>query len=109
MRVLFVGGTGNISTAAMHLLAEHGVDLTVLNRGQSDVPLPDGVRRIRADIRDRASVADALRSEALDVVVDWIAFTPEHVETDIELFGGRISQYVFISSATVYKKPSPFF
>lgn len=109
MRVLFVGGTGNISTAATRLLAEREVDLTVLNRGQSDVLLPDGVQCIRADIRDSSSVANALRGEEFDVVVDWLAFTPQHVETDIELFGGRISQYVFISSATVYRKPSPCF
>ena len=109
MRVLFLGGTGNISIAATRLLAERGADLAVLNRGQSDVLLPDGVRRIRGDIRDRASVADALRGEEFDVVVDWVAFVPEHVELDIELFGGGISQYVFISSATVYRKPSPFF
>jgi len=109
MRVLFVGGTGNISTAATRLLAEQGVDLTVLNRGQSDVLLPDGVRRIRADIRDGSSVSDALRGEEFDVVVDWLAYVPQHVEADIELFSGRISQYVFISSATVYRKPSPFF
>ena len=109
MRVLFIGGTGNISIAATRLLAERGVDVTVLNRGQSDVPVPDGVRRIRADIRDRPSFTDAVRGEEFDVVVDWLAFVPEHVELDIELFGGRISQYVFISSATVYRKPSPFF
>jgi len=109
MRVLFVGGTGNISTAATRLLAEQGVDLTVLNRGQSDVLLPDEVRRIRADIRDGSSVSDALRGEEFDVVVDWLAYVPQHVEADIELFSGRISQYVFISSATVYRKPSPFF
>jgi nucleoside-diphosphate-sugar epimerase len=109
VRVLFIGGTGVISTAATNLLAESGVDLAVLNRGQSGVPLPEGVRHIRADIRDGAAAADALRDEEFDVVVDWLAFTPEHVEADIALFGGRISQYVFISTAMVYRKPSPFF
>ncbi len=109
MRVLFIGGTGNISIAVTRLLAEQGLDLTVLNRGRSDVSLPDGVRRIRADIRDRSSLAEALRGEQFDVVVDWIAYSPQHVETDIELFRDSISQYVFISSATVYRKPSPRF
>src|SRR5450756_1149739 len=109
MRVLFIGGTGNISIAATRLLAERGVELTLLNRGQTDVSLPDGVRWIHADIRDRSSAVEALRGETFDVVVDWVAFLPEHVETDIELFGGRISHYVFISSATVYERPSPFF
>jgi nucleoside-diphosphate-sugar epimerase len=109
MRVLFIGGTGEISTAVTRLLAERGVDLTVLNRGLTDVALPDGVRSIRSDIRDGSPAAGALRGEEFDVVVDWVAFVPEHVETDIELFAGRVSQYVFISSATVYRKPSPFF
>jgi len=109
MRVLFIGGTGNISIAATRLLAEQGAELTLLNRGQREIALPDGVRQIHADIRDRASAAEALRSEEFDVVVDWVAFVPEHVETDIALFGGKISHYVFISSATVYERPSPFF
>jgi nucleoside-diphosphate-sugar epimerase len=109
LRVLFIGGTGNISTAATRLLGESKVDITVLNRGQSEAPLPEGVRRIRADIRDGHAVSDALRGEEFDVVVDWLAYVPEHVEVDIELFGGRISHYVFISTAMAYRKPSPFF
>ncbi|HEY3962839.1 MAG TPA: SDR family oxidoreductase [Gaiellaceae bacterium] len=106
MRVLSIGGTGNISRAVTQLLAERGVDLTLLNRGRSDTP-PD-VRSIRADIRDRPAVVAALRNERFDVVIDWIAFTPEQVATDIELFAETVSQYVFISSATVYQQPSPF-
>ncbi len=109
MRVLFVGGTGNISTAATRLLAERGVELALLHRGLSGVKLPAGVRSVRADIRDRAAAAEALRGEEFDAVVDWVAFTPEHIETDIALFGGSVSQYVFVSSATVYRKPSPCF
>jgi nucleoside-diphosphate-sugar epimerase len=107
VRVLFIGGTGNISLAGTRLLAERGSEVTVLNRGLSDVELPDGVRTIRADIRDAASVSEALRGEQFDVAVNWIAFTPEHVELDISLFAGMVSQYVFISSATVYRKPPP--
>jgi nucleoside-diphosphate-sugar epimerase len=109
MRVLFIGGTGNISIAATRLLAEQGINLTLVNRGQREVALPQGVRQVKADIRDRAAAAEALKREEFDVVVDWVAFVPEHVETDIELFAGRISHYVFISSATVYERPSPFF
>jgi nucleoside-diphosphate-sugar epimerase len=109
VRVLFIGGTGNISTAATWLLAERGIEIAVLNRGRSDVPLPPGVRVIRADIRDRAAAAEALRGEEFDVVVDWLAYVHEHIDTDLELFQGRISHYVFISTAMVYEKPSPFF
>jgi nucleoside-diphosphate-sugar epimerase len=109
MRVLFIGGTGNISIAATRLCAEQGVELTLLNRGQREIALPKGVRQIQADIRDRAAAAAALDGEKFDAVVDWVAFVPDHVETDIALFAGKISHYVFISSATVYERPSPFF
>ena len=109
MRILFIGGTGNISIAATRLLAERGDELTLLNRGEREPELPDGVRRIRADIRDRPAAAEALRGLEFDAVVDWVAFVPEHVETDIELFSGRTGHYFFISSATVYERPSPFF
>jgi len=109
VRVLFIGGTGNISTASTWLLAERGIEIAVLNRGQSDVLLPDGVQVIRADIRDRAAASEVLRGEEFDVVVDWLAYVPEHIETDLDLFRDRISHYVFISTAMVYEKPSPFF
>ena len=107
VRVLSIGGTGNISLAVTQLLTQRGVDLTLLNRGQSDTP--GDVRSIHADVRDRSAVAAALRNERFDVVIDWIAFTLEHVATDIELFAGIVSPYVFISSATVYQQPSPFY
>jgi nucleoside-diphosphate-sugar epimerase len=106
MRVLLIGGTGNISTAVTQELAERGVDVTVFNRGTRDVELPDGVRVVAGDIRDPASAREALGSEEFDVVVDWLAYVPRHVETDIDLFSGRIAQYVYISSATVYRRPS---
>jgi nucleoside-diphosphate-sugar epimerase len=107
VRVLSIGGTGNISLAVTRLLAEQGVEVTVLNRGTSGAPLPGGVRTLRADVRDGESVSEALRGRQFDVAVDWIAFTPEHLELDIALFSGLVSQYVFISSATVYRKPPP--
>ena len=103
VRVLSIGGTGNISSAVTQLLVDGGADLTLLNRGQSGSP---DVPAIHADIRDAAAVGAALRRERFDVVIDWIAFTPEHVATDIELFAD-VSQYVFISSAAVYRPPSP--
>jgi nucleoside-diphosphate-sugar epimerase len=109
MRVLFIGGTGNISIAATRLLAERGDELTLLNRGEHAVDVPERVEIVHVDIRDRAGAAEALAGREFDAVCDWVAFVPEHVETDIALFAGRTSHYVFISSATVYERPSPFF
>lgn len=107
LRVLFVGGSGIISSACSQLAVEHGIDLFVLNRGGSDAvrPLPPQATVLRADVRDPATVREALGNREFDAVVDWVAFTPEHVRTDLELFEGRTGQYVFISSASAYQTP----
>jgi nucleoside-diphosphate-sugar epimerase len=105
MRVLFIGGTGIISTACTRLAAQRGIDLTLLTRGQHAVDLPEGVHTITADIDDPAAASRALENVSFDAVVDWIAFTPAHVERDLALFRGRTRQYIFISSASAYQKP----
>lgn len=105
MKVLFIGGTGIISSACVQLAAEHGFDLTLLNRGQSTRPIPKSVQVLRGDIRDKDAVRGVLKNMSFDVVVNWIAFTPDHIETDLELFRGRTRQYIFISSASAYQTP----
>jgi nucleoside-diphosphate-sugar epimerase len=106
LKVLFIGGTGTISSASAKLAIERGIELSVLNRGQtSKRPLPAGATSIHADIRDAAATRAALGDREFDVVVDFVAFTPEHVQTDIDLFSGRTGQYVFISSASAYQTP----
>jgi nucleoside-diphosphate-sugar epimerase len=105
VKVLFIGGTGIISSACSDLALARRMELTLLCRGTSIRPIPAGARVLQADIRDRESARRALAGETFDAVVNWIAFTPEHIETDLELFRGRTGQYVFISSASVYQTP----
>lgn len=105
MKVLFIGGTGTISEACTKLAVEKGIDLTLFNRGLGQTTIPQGVRVIKGDIRRRLEAAKILGDHDFDVVVDWIAFTPEHIETDLAVFQGRVKQYVFISSASAYQKP----
>jgi len=105
MRVLFVGGTGNISLASTKLAAERGIEVTLLRRGQRSADLAKNVATITADVTDEAAVGEALGNRTFDAVVDWIAFTPADVERDIRLFRGRTKQFVFISSASAYQRP----
>lgn len=104
MKVLFIGGTGNISTSVSKLCIERGINLYLLNRGKRKVKIP-GTKSINADISDRPKLISALGKHDWDVVVDWIAFTADQVEGDIELFRGKTEQYIFISSASAYQKP----
>jgi nucleoside-diphosphate-sugar epimerase len=106
LKVLFIGGSGVISAASSQLAVERGIDLYVLNRGATHLrPLPPEATVLQADVHDRDAVREALGGQEFDAVVDWVAFTPEHVRSDIELFRGRIGQYVFISSASAYQTP----
>jgi nucleoside-diphosphate-sugar epimerase len=104
---LFVGGSGIISSACSWLAVERGIELYVLNRGNTAAvrPLPAEATVLPGDIRDPDSVRRAIGGRDFDAVVDWVAFTPAHVGADIELFRGRTGQYVFISSASAYQTP----
>ncbi len=105
MKVLFIGGTGKISSACTPLAVERGIDLYLLNRGKTAENVPEGVTVLNGDIRDAAGVEAVLAGHEWDAVVDWIAFTTDHIETDLKLFRGRTQQYIFISSASAYQKP----
>lgn len=106
IRVLYIGGTGTISASCVRRSLSAGHDVTVLNRGSSRRPLPEGVREITADVRDAAALRGAMSAAGdFDVVADFLSFTPDHVQTALGQFEGRTGQYVFISSASAYQKP----
>jgi nucleoside-diphosphate-sugar epimerase len=104
MKVLFLGGTGNLSTACARLAKERGLSLTILTRGLRAAEPLAGVEHVKGDASDPA-VLEALASRRFDVVVSFIAFDEQDVRRDVRAFSGRLSQYVFISSASVYRKP----
>jgi nucleoside-diphosphate-sugar epimerase len=104
-RILYIGGTGTISAASVRRSAALGHDVTVLNRGSGRRDLPAGVRELIADVRDADAVRAAVGGAEFDVVADFLAFTTEHVQADLDQFAGRCGQYIFISSASAYQKP----
>ena len=103
MKILFIGGTGNISTDCARLLYERGHEISVVTRGSSVVP--EQYTAIQADRFDAESMKNALADVEADVVINFMGFKPPELQTDYEVFRGRIRQYIFISSATVYAKP----
>ena len=104
MRILFIGGTGNLSGDCTTRALAKGMEVWHLNRGMQAGDLP-GVRSLEADIRDEAAATRVLGRERFDAVVDFVAFTRQHIEEDIRLFRDRTRQFVFISSASAYRKP----
>jgi nucleoside-diphosphate-sugar epimerase len=104
MKVLFIGGTGFISTAVSRLAVDRDIELYHLNRGLRMAEMP-GVKSLVADVHRPDDVRAALDGTRFDVVVDWIAYTLEDIERDLKLFAGQAGQFVFISSASAYQKP----
>lgn len=105
MKVLFIGGTGIISTAVSELCINKEIDLYLFNRGRNTAFKPEKAKLIQGDIQDRVSMEELLKDEEFDVVVDWIAFTIDDIKRDIDLFRNRTKQFIFISSASVYQTP----
>lgn len=105
MRVLYVGGTGEISFACVEEAVRAGHDVTVFNRGQRPAVGPSSVRQVVGDVND-AALYQEVAARNFDVVCQFLAFEPDDVQRDIKAFGGRCGQYVFISSASAYQKPS---
>jgi len=103
MKILFLGGTGIISTACTQLAVARGLHVTLLNRARR--PALPGAHQITADLADPAATAAAIGNQRWDAVVDFLAFTPAEIEQRLSLFRDRTAQYIFISSASAYQKP----
>ena len=105
MKVLFIGGTGTISMAITRLLAERGDELYLLNRGSRNYGLPENVRVINCDINNEKEAAEKLAGMEFDCVGEFIGFVPAQLERDFRLFAGKTKQFIYISSASAYRKP----
>jgi nucleoside-diphosphate-sugar epimerase len=103
MRILFIGGTGNISTDCASLLHQRGHEISVVTRGNA--PVPPAYRSVKADRKSRDTMRRALDGAPVDVVINFLGYDLPDIETDYELFAGKIRQYIFISTAMVYAKP----
>lgn len=105
MKVLFIGGTGTISSAITKQLSETECEIYLLNRGTRNDAIPANVNILTADINNEEKVSELIKDLEFDVVADFIAFQPTQLERDYRLFHGKTKQFIFISSASAYQTP----
>ncbi len=105
MNVLFIGGTGIISTAVVELCVKNDINVTVFNRGNNNKDVPKEVNQIIGDYHNKEEVKTLLLGMKFDTVVNFIAFGVDQVQKDYEIFKDITNHYVFISSASAYQKP----
>jgi nucleoside-diphosphate-sugar epimerase len=105
MKVLFIGGTGLISTAIARQLLEAGHDVTLFNRGKSQSRLPEGAKEIQGDRKDYGAFESTFADQTFDVAVDMVAFHPDDTASAIRAFQGRVGQFIHTSTVCVYSGP----
>ena len=101
-RVLIIGGTRNMGYYLSRRLAESGYDLTLLNRGITKDELPSSIHRLHVDRTDHQQMRRALLAKSFDVVIDFVLYRGEEARTVLELFGGNVEHYIFLSTGQVY-------
>lgn len=106
MKILLIGGSGTISSAVTQKLVSENHQVFVLNRGNNNDRLPSSVHVLVADMANENDVAEIIKDHFFDAVCEFIAFHPSQIERDIRLFSEKTNQYIFISSASAYHKPS---
>lgn len=104
MKILYIGGTGQISFDCVHESVRQGHETWVFNRGNSNAGLPDATRYITGDFNNDADYRKIVE-EGFDAICQFRLFTAEQMQRDLDLFAGQVDQYVFISSASAYEKP----
>lgn len=107
LKVLFLGGSGTISTSSVRLAVASGMDVYVLNRGTNakERELPQGVTTLTGDVGDDRSLAAALGEHRFDTVINFLSFGADDARRMVSTFSGRTNQYIHISSASIYGKP----
>jgi nucleoside-diphosphate-sugar epimerase len=100
MKVLLLGGTGNISTSIVRRLIEQQHEVVCFNRGTTG-NTPPGVRVILGDRHHKEQFIQTMKQEKFDVVVDMISFSAEDAHTCIEAFRG-VKQFIQCSTVCTY-------
>ncbi len=104
MKVLIVGGTGILSKDVAQEAIKQGNEVYCINRGNHKELENKDTHIIYADIRCKEEIIRKTQDMYFDVIIDFLSFTPKQLESTLDIFQNKYEQYIFISSATAYKK-----
>jgi 2'-hydroxyisoflavone reductase len=99
MKILIIGGTRFLGRHLVNAARVRGHTITLFNRGQSNPNIFLQVDKIQGD---REKDLDLLTDEYWDVVIDTCGYFPRIVRMSAEALKGKVENYVFISSISVY-------
>lgn len=105
MRVLIIGGTGNISSAIAAQLIGRGDQVVLYNRGKIRPQFEGEYQVIVGDRTDHARFEAQVRQAGVfDCAIDMIGYEPEDAHSAVRACRGRVGRFVFCSTVDVYTK-----
>ncbi len=107
MKILLIGGNGNISWHCTQKLLELGHDVYELHRGVTYATRRDihaGAKIIHADIRNEKETFQVLAGAEFDAVCDFICYDAVQAQHAVNMFRDKTKQYLVISSDVVYER-----
>ena len=104
MKALLIGGTGTLSRAVMEESIKNHIDVSILNRGHHKCNIPNSVNFIKGDFYAPSTWQDKVISGKYDIVVDFLSRKPSDIERIYPIFKNNCQQFIFISSACVYRR-----
>ncbi|HHT25365.1 MAG TPA: NAD-dependent epimerase/dehydratase family protein [Clostridiaceae bacterium] len=106
MKILFLGGTGRLSKDVAALATDRGNEVYLLTRGTAQRAsfVDERYHMLTGDIRNKELALSVLQDYSFDVVVDFLTFNVEQLRNTLDILRGKFRQYIFISTATVYRR-----
>ena len=105
MKVLVIGGTGNISRGIVAALQHRNYEVVLFNRGQHRDPPPSDVRIIHGDRQQRGDFEAKVGAEEWDAVIDMISFNADDAASALRACQGRVGHFVHCSTVMTYGPP----
>ena len=99
LEILVLGGTGFIGPHMVREALRRGHSVTLFNRGRTNNALFPDLETITGD---RDNGLDGLKGRQWDAVIDNSGYVPRHVADSARLLSGSVSQYLYISTVSVY-------
>ena len=108
MKILILGGSGILSTDFTKKVLDSGDSVTIVNRGKRKAFIDPRAKLLVADLRQESekALSQKLATQEYDVVVDFLSYNVDHLRKNLNIIRSKCKQYIFISSATAYKKCS---
>lgn len=103
MKVLVIGGSGNISTAITAELLQMGAEVTLFNRGNQPIP---HTHQIIGDRYHQKEFVSLVKNLDFDCVIDMICYHPQDAQALVDAFSSRVKQLIFCSTVNTYQAPA---